>query len=356
MTAEPALPSITCPSSLVASCGPLLGFEPENCLVMLIHGVPGRPGPVALCIDLASPGTTSASLADELVALVASIDGVMVDLVAWADEQDATPRESLSTAWVLARIIDGLEGHSYEVREALTTNGRVWWSHVCGDPQCCPAAGGPLDPDTVTRVRAEYAFAGVAPLPSRAAIGERLARDESLATRVGLVVRRRRPPRNREAWRDRQVRVCSALLVPTRHRVAGHGGLSALPATPIQIADLVSGLADIRVRDTVLRRLIVSREGCPDCWALTIERLTRAVQGAPVGSAAPVATILALVAWMRGEGALATFALGRAADEDPDYTLAELARRVIGAGMDPRAWAAALGTLSEAECRHGAGF
>ena len=64
---------------------------------------------------------------------------------------------------------------------------------------------------------------------------------------------------------------------------------------------------------------------------------------------APVATVLALVAWMRGDGALATMSLQRAAEE-PGYRLRELAERLIVSGTDPAIWRESLRGLSESGC------
>ena len=51
---------------------------------------------------------------------------------------------------------------------------------------------------------------------------------------------------------------------------------------------------------------------------------------------APVASLLAFVAWQAGNGALANVALDRAQADDPRYTMAILLRDVINAGTSPR--------------------
>jgi hypothetical protein len=54
------------------------------------------------------------------------------------------------------------------------------------------------------------------------------------------------------------------------------------------------------------------------------------------GYVAPVASLLAFVAWQAGNGALANVALDRAQADDPRYTMAILLRDVINAGTSPR--------------------
>jgi hypothetical protein len=50
--------------------------------------------------------------------------------------------------------------------------------------------------------------------------------------------------------------------------------------------------------------------------------------------AAP-ATLLAVCAWLRGDGAMASVALERALDSDEDYRLAQLLRSALAACMRP---------------------
>jgi hypothetical protein len=55
--------------------------------------------------------------------------------------------------------------------------------------------------------------------------------------------------------------------------------------------------------------------------------------------AAP-ATLLAFAAWRAGEGALATIALSRALDADPDYPMARYLERALSGGLSPMEWEA----------------
>ena len=98
MTAEPLLPPITCPSSLVASCAPLLGFVPEKSLVAFIHGVPGRISPVIMRVDLPAGAGTPSRAAAQTALSIAGTGGIAVDWVAWVDDDDSTARDDLSSA------------------------------------------------------------------------------------------------------------------------------------------------------------------------------------------------------------------------------------------------------------------
>ena len=213
MTAEPILPPITCPSSLVAACAPLLGFVPEKSLVAFIHGVPGRVSPVIMRVDLPPDG--HAALAAAQAAL--SIDGtggVAVDWVAWVEDHDSTRRDDLSCVRFLQELRQALDLVGIEVGGNLSTNGRMWWSHTCTEPECCPSQGTPLDAGIMNSVRAEYVYAGYAPLPSRELLEARIARD---AGRMIKVVEVAGPAATRP-------------LHPTMARCAGQDPHAVVPA------------------------------------------------------------------------------------------------------------------------------
>jgi hypothetical protein len=186
-------------------------------------------------------------------------------------------------------------------------------------------------------------FAGYAPLAGREELATRIARDQKRAAQVDRALHRHQA-RPTPRWRATQIRFLTTLLLEV-------GSCTGTPsaATPASTARALRALADIRVRDVVLRRLVVDDRTCPACWSATVEALCGLLRGAPAGATAPVATVLALVAWMRGDGALATMSLQRAAEE-PGYRLAGLAERLIVSGTDPAIWRESLRGLSESEC------
>jgi Domain of unknown function (DUF4192) len=345
MTAEPFLPPITCPSSLVAACAPLLGFVPEKSLVAFIHGVPGRVSPVIMRVDLPPDGHSAPAAAQTALSMDGT-GGVAVDWVAWVDDHDSTSRDDLSSARFLHQLQQALDLVGIEVGGNLSTNGRMWWSHTCNEPECCPVQGTQLDAGIMNSVRAEYVYAGYAPLPSREQLTARITRDEGRVFRVQQALARRQPAQSTQRWRDGQVRFLTGLFLPKNSC-----GAPVIPMTPAQTGRMVRALDDIRVRDVVLHRLVVRGHHCERCWEGTIETLCDALRAMPEGRSAPSATILALVSWMRGEGALATICIQRALGEDPDYRLGRLAAGLMAQGTDPRVWRASLAGLSESECR-----
>jgi len=141
-----------------------------------------------------------------------------------------------------------------------------------------------------------------------------------------------------EAERDQAITRSGALL--------GEGSLS-----PMELAEVLQGLADVRVRDTLLWDLM--QEG-PRAWSTHADRLAQAVAAAPDGSVAPAATLLAILRWQLGDGSRARAAVERARADDPGYSLAGLVDRCLATGLHPAMWRAGLEDLSREACRRAA--
>ena len=214
MTANPILPPITCPTSLVASCAPLLGFVPHHCIVAFVLGVPGRSGPVLVRFDLGDPAHVVRH-AETLAAGITGTGGCGVDLVAWVDVPDDATRLELPSESLLDELSVRLYDLGVDVAASLSTNGRVWWSHDCPDVLCCGGSR-PLDAEVLSTVRAEYVYAGFAPLASREELIARLDRDETRSAAVAPRLAASRAPANRERWRKTQIGFLTGLLVLVR--------------------------------------------------------------------------------------------------------------------------------------------
>ncbi len=275
MTAEPVLPPITCPSGLVASCAPLLGFQPERSLVALIHGVPGRVSPVIMRVDLPADDQVTDAAAQTALS-IRGTGGFALDWVAWVEDPDGTTRDQVSSAGFLRELSCALDMLGIEVGASLSTNGRMWWSHSCLDPACCPGEATPLDAAVMNEVRAEFVYAGYAPLASRGDLAARIARDDERAGEVSRAMQRRRRPQSTQRWRDAQVSFLTRVLLP---RTAC--GLPAIPLTVSGRVRVLRALDDIRVRDVVLHRLVVRGHHCDRCWEATIETLCAVLRSAP---------------------------------------------------------------------------
>lgn len=318
------------PDALLAALPYLLGFHPvESAVVVWLSG--GRLV-VTQRLDLPSDqgllpawqaavwSHAGAQTADEIVVVVVSdhdVDARLLDdLVAAAEERDV------------------------HVRDVVHQRGDHWRSLLCSDTHCCPPEGRVIDPVVRGEVGAEFALLGRAPVPDRDAIVASMAADAASAGAVARVRPRARSGRALERWRDA---VLADLLD------WADAGADQCP-TPSQAARLLDGIADVRVRDSLLWE---SREWTPDELIRATDALTVLLRCAPSGRCAPVATCVALLCWLSGDGARALVALDRAAADDPGYSLAALVAASIRAGLPPTAWREAVAGLTREACRYG---
>jgi hypothetical protein len=97
------------------------------------------------------------------------------------------------------------------------------------------------------------------------------------------------------------------------------------------VAWLALLLVNIPVRDYAWDQVGRDVEGSVGLWTDIVRRVERELAAAP-------ATLLAFAAWRNGDGAIASIALDRALDADPDYSMAQLLLHGIDNGLPPRAW------------------
>jgi Domain of unknown function (DUF4192) len=240
---------------------------------------------------------SDADVADQVAARLAHDNASAVVLVIYTDEAGARPREPLVRA-----LIDAVERRGMTVMEALLVRAGTWSSYTCAHPDCCPPEGTPVPPP-VDLLAAAAAYDG------------------------------------RVVLRDRDELVAS---------VAAPALLAARVAEQRLDAALVRWLAEIEeqgraaARKTAVARL---REAMTDevaTWALEdSETMLTFLLGLARQSVAPydvpVCTLLALVAWVRGDGALANVALDRALAGDPAYNMAKLFRAGLDGQLPPTA-------------------
>ena len=99
------------------------------------------------------------------------------------------------------------------------------------------------------------------------------------------------------------------------------------------VARMIGRMNDLQVRDYAMG---VHTEDTYDLYFTMWRELLRF---APQGFVAPIACIVAAMAYEGGDGALAQRALDRALDDDEQYPLAALLRRVFNAGWPPESFA-----------------
>jgi hypothetical protein len=326
------------PGEIAAALPALLGFPPRESLVLMALGGPGG-GRIGLTVRADLPAReASAPMARQLAAGVATDDpaGVLVAVVSEApDDREFLPGghpgdgvAGLPHRAVVHDVVVAMTDRGLPVRSTLLVRSGRWWSYDCPHPCCAPGAGTPL-PGGVSEVTVAAIAAGAVVEPDRAALGARIARVTGPAAESCAAA----------TWQLVDRRALAALEAPDleSHRsweaIARALALCA-PGSKDAVADrdvaaVVWALADVGVRDRALG-LALGRD------AAAAEVLwTECTRRAPVPLDAAPATLLAVSAWLRGDGAMANVALDRALASRPTYRLAQLLAQALGACLPP---------------------
>ncbi|MEE6258393.1 DUF4192 domain-containing protein [Plantactinospora sonchi] len=329
--------AVRCTADLLAAVPYLLGFRPADSVVVIalranriifvargdlpdfLAPDPPGVGPDHPAGRAGGPGEAAAQLA----AVVARQGVEATTIVGYGTPARVTPIiDSLTVA--LGRV--GLP-----VLDALRVTGDRYWSYVCADPGCCPPEGTRFDAST-SQFAAAATFAGQVALPDR----------ETLVRQVAPVDG---PPRQamRQATRKAEVRLQELLdrasaADPLGRRALRRAGRSAVrlamlrhrtggQLTDDELAWLSLLLVHLPTRDEAWQRT-----GGED-WHLAL--WTDVLRRAEPDLVAAPASLLAFAAWRTGQGALASVAIERALEAQPDYSLALLLAETLQAGIPP---------------------
>jgi hypothetical protein len=212
------------------------------------------------------------------------------------------------------------------VRDALLVRGGRWWSYDCPAACCRPGNGTPV-PEGTSELAVATVAAGVVVADSREALAARIAPRDASAGRAMAAVARR-------VAADAAARAGSVGCdtVAEESWAAVHAGLSHCRAgtrlSDAAVARILWGLRDTAVRDRALRLALDGDAAVESLWTECIRRAPRRYVPAP-------ATLLAVGAWLRGDGAMAGVALDRALSADRGYRLARLLGQALAACLPP---------------------
>jgi hypothetical protein len=298
-------------TDLASAVPHMLGFHPTDSLVAIALSGPREHMSFTMRLDLLDPSDD-----DEVARMTAArMQHAGADAVLLFIYTDAPPAgQELPRRELVETISDALD---VPVREAmLVDDGRVW-SYICADARCCPPEGRELRADSpgALALAAAHALHGNVVLSDRdalvattRAIGGVAAASMRQAILRALL---------RDGARDDPIdELCE--------RVAdGSGRL-----THDEAAELVVCLHDIGCRDGVLSRLAAGDE--------TLDRLISEVARlAQPPYDAPIASVLAMAAYFRGEGVVAMAAAERALASDPEYSLANIVIEALERQVPP---------------------
>ena len=326
---EPRPLSVGSPAALLAVVPHLLGFVPDNSLVIIAAGAPHGRIQMTFRFDLPDPPDpdATADITAHTKAILNRPDLTMIVVIGYGPGPLVTP---LADA-----IRQTAAGTGLEVRDVLRVHDGRYWSYLCSEPSCCPPEGVPFDATAHPAAAAMAAASGHEVLAGRDALAATIAsvtgyaaeamqretrRAERIAARLIATMTDDCPARRRPVV-ERGLKAMQAAI--TTYRDGGSIELSG------QFAWLAVALTSLRVRDDAWARMDPAHQ---DAHLKLWTDLTRRTQ--PGYVAAP-ASLLAFTAWQGGNGALANVALDRALADDPGYSMAQLLRDVIDAGTPP---------------------
>jgi hypothetical protein len=312
--------TLTSAHDLITAVPFLIGFQPSDSLVLIaLH-----QNEIALAMRIDIPD----SLSDDDVELLSEhyvrqgADGAL--LVAYM------PQERSDGDGLLISLGAALMRKGIEIRESIVVACGRYRSIICRDQSCCPATGVEIPDYQGSTYALEHVIAGI-PMPystidelvdSISALP--ISHDRDWRQRIDAYSCDEESPDIAILRRD-GVEAMDVLLDEFR---LGHGA-----SEDQLVARVIGRMSDVQVRDYALG---VHQEDTFDLYFAMWRELLRV---APHNFIAPIACIVAAMAYESGDGALAQKALDRAFEDDGTYPLAALLRRVFNAGWPPQSFA-----------------
>ncbi|MGC5054944.1 DUF4192 domain-containing protein [Micromonospora sp. DT48] len=331
--AAPGQLSITTHNDLVVVVPYLVGFTPTDSLVVVV--LDGRQVRFAARLDLPHLSELSelAVPAAQGATMIAR-HGSAAYLVGYGPADRVAPAATLLTTALTTAGVDVLE-------VLRIGDGRYWC--LCGDTGC--ADGVAYDP-AASRIAAEAVYRGLAPLPDRTTL-------ESLITPISGAERDRMRATTTTAL-HRLTDMLATETSATARTAPEHvvrAGIAAVQQAYESAArgetlpdDDVAWLTAVLMVPEIRDHAWITGDGSDAQRRLWIDVTRRAM---PATSAAP-ACLLAITAYLAGDGAMANIAVNRALHANPDYHLAHLLGHAMQAGVSPQQWrAATTGTTTE---------
>lgn len=326
------------PSELLAIVPYLLGFEPNNsimviCLENSTIGLTQR-------LDLPPAGEGEVVVRSLMPSLMREHPDQVL-LIAYENQPDLSAEAvvAMTSALTAARV---------PIHDWIVVRDGRWRSLDCHEPSCCPVEGQPVPaPAEVPELASEFIGHELSPHADRNALAAQLeAGPESVADGDFEAAEAMEPGALTAVWPQ-----------------IFDAGDSPAQVTPAMAASAAVSLRDVQVRDGLVAWLtpgtldpahlpaevqsLISGmdrewdEDQPDTGAIVAmnriqARLVRLCALLPDEHAAAALTVLSCFTWWRGNGALTRAGLDRALRCQPDYRLALLLGRMVDMAIRPR--------------------
>jgi hypothetical protein len=314
------MPTLTSAHDLITAVPFLIGFHPTQSIVLISV----KDGAIGLAMRIDLPEQLESDAINQLAQHFIKEGSESALLVAYM------PIEREDGDCLLISLGAGLISNGIAIQESIVVRDGRYRSIICRDLECCPQMGNTVPAIEESQIAAEHVVAGI-PMPyaNIADLIESLAADpysfdcdwQDEVSRFFI------EEESQELGALRRDGVETMSLLIDEYRI-GRG-----PTERTLVARMIGRMSDVQVRDYALG---VHTEESYDLYFTMWRELLRL---APRGYVAPIACIVAAMAYEGGDGALAQKALDRAFDDDEHYPLASLLRRVFNAGWPPESFA-----------------
>lgn len=314
------MPTLTSAHDLITAVPFLIGFHPTQSLVLISV----KDGAIGLAMRIDLPDNLASDTIELLARHFINEEAEAALLVAYMpiNREDG---DSLLIAMGAGLIRNGIA-----VQESIVVRDGRYRSIICRDIECCPSEGLEVPAIENSQIAAEHVVAGIPmPFADITDLAASISADpQSFDLEWGDQVAKffvAEDAEDLEVLRRDGVETMELLM--DEYRI-GRG-----PSDRSLVARMIGRMSDVQVRDYALG---VHSEDNYDLYFTMWRELLRL---APRGFVAPLACIVAAMAYENGDGALAQKALDRAFDDGGQYPLASLLRRVFNAGWPPESFA-----------------
>jgi hypothetical protein len=308
--------TLTSPHDLLVAVPFLMGFTPEESIIVI--GIREGVITIAMRFDVENNDF------HEVVTHLKRWESDCAMVISYTQQRD---RKDLNI-----EVGELISAQGIVVRESLLVRGNRWKSAICEDLSCCPVDGNEMPDLASSAIAAEQVLLGhPMPFASREELHNSLRSDDSLRSmteELSLAIELVKEIDYHHDPRPFQREGAEAI---SRLIALAQAGESINDSSLLAL--VLVRLKDLQVRDYALGSITEENlESLIDLWRWI-------VRIAPSRFIAPVATLLAASAYEKGDGVLAQSALDLALENDDQYPLAQLLKRVFAAGWPPETFA-----------------
>lgn len=312
------------PANLLATVPHLLGFNPENSLVVVaLKGEHDRVV-VTMTLDLPQANEFDQEFINNLKETIkrSGADGLVA--VFFVEKNPQTYQE------VASYLMDEVSSQ-FHIRDILWVYENRWASFLCADQTCCPTMGRKL------LMGKQSSSTSVLKVAEKPTLGTRSELDDFL--KVTKVNHELVPLISQFAKQKAKAEHSNNHSKWAKTQFSFLSQKKAFNDFDEKMwARLLLGLTDIPIRDALLAHHIdlsqVSED--PNQYLISIaQKWAQVARVSPADFRTPICTCIAAFLWQAGEGILARGAVDFALAQDPQFHLAKLLNNALNSGMPP---------------------